>query len=100
MRCLLALLVVVGCGNKDDPPAPAAKPEGSAGSAAKPAGPDPACLDDASKLRAWLRDLVAEGVQTFDARGTTLVKLDGVAPKPFEPAPVLTITAKEITVEG
>jgi hypothetical protein len=61
--------------------------------------PTPECIDDATKLRAWLRELVAEKVPTFDTGGVNLVKIDE-AGKPVAAAPTIVITAKEIAFQG
>jgi hypothetical protein len=101
MRHLVVVSLVVACSGQKSSEAPPAAGSGSAsgsGSAAQVRA-TPECIDDATKLRAWLRELVAQNVQSFDTVGVKLVKLDEAA-KPIAPAPAVVITAKDVAFEG
>jgi hypothetical protein len=76
------------------PPAPKTEP-------AKSAAVDPACAESAAKLKAWVRDLIADG-KTFQApAGGRLVTLTDEAPRPFDfDGDMATVTSKDIAKGG
>ncbi len=101
MRYLVAVsLVVVACSGKksDEAKAGSGSAAGPGSGSAVAVRPTPECIDDASKLRAWLRELVAVHVPTYETGGVKLVKIDEAA-KPIVAAPAIVITAKEVTFQ-
>ena len=101
MRHLLVAVVVIGCGaTHDDKPAPEVTPAPEAKPREAPPAHEAECADKTAKLSAWLADLTSEGGTSVMTSGVTLAKLDGEAPRPIASAPVVTISAKEISFQG
>jgi hypothetical protein len=101
MKQLLIAMLAVACSGKSDP---APQPTPPTPPAAKPAAPevaasDPGCADKAAKLGAWLKDLAADGRFDYMTPKMSLVKIAD-APTPVPNVAVVTVTPKEVSIEG